>query len=83
MLFIDKSPDTFCPMGPWLVTRDEFDRDAAAMIVRVNGEEWSRGQARDMHHGFERMRIRGLSGARDEFHLDAIVQNLKTLALRT
>ena len=35
------------------------------------------------HHGFERMRLRGLSGARDEFHLAAIVQNLKTLALRT
>lgn len=34
------------------------------------------------HHGFERMRLRGLSGARDEFHLAAIVQNLKTLALR-
>ena len=32
------------------------------------------------HHGFERMRLRGLSGARDEFHLVAIVQNLKTLA---
>jgi hypothetical protein len=28
------------------------------------------------HHGFERMRLRGLSGARDEFHLAAIVQNL-------
>jgi Transposase DDE domain len=36
-----------------------------------------------MHHGFERMRLRGLSGARDEFHLAAIVQNLKTLALRS
>ena len=35
------------------------------------------------HHGFERLRLRGLSGARDEFHLAAIVQNLKTLALRT
>ena len=32
------------------------------------------------HHGFDRMRLRGLSGARDEFHLAAIVQNLKTLA---
>jgi hypothetical protein len=29
------------------------------------------------------MRLRGLSGARDEFHLAAIVQNLKTLALRS
>jgi hypothetical protein len=34
------------------------------------------------HHGFERMRLRGHSGARDEFHLAAIVQNLKTMALR-
>jgi transposase len=35
-----------------------------------------------IHHRFERLRLRGLSGARDEFHLAAIVQNLKTLALR-
>ena len=35
-----------------------------------------------IYHGFERMRLRGLSGARDEFHLAAIAQNLKTLALR-
>jgi hypothetical protein len=35
------------------------------------------------HHGFERMRLRGLSGARDEFHLAAFAQNLKLLALRT
>jgi hypothetical protein len=34
------------------------------------------------HHRFERMRLRGLSGARDEFYLAAIVQNLKTLANR-
>jgi hypothetical protein len=32
------------------------------------------------HHRFKRMRLRGFSGARDEFHLAAIVQNLKTLA---
>jgi hypothetical protein len=30
-----------------------------------------------IHHGFERMRLRGLSGARDEFLLAATVQNLK------
>ena len=34
------------------------------------------------HHRFERMRLRGLSGARDEFHLAAVVQNLKTPADR-
>ena len=32
------------------------------------------------HHSFDRMRLRGLSGARDEFYVAAIVQNLKTLA---
>jgi hypothetical protein len=35
------------------------------------------------HHRFERMRLRGLFGARDEIHLAAIVQNLNTLAVRT
>jgi hypothetical protein len=33
-------------------------------------------------HGFERVRLRGLAGARDEFHLATIVQHLKTTALR-
>jgi len=33
-------------------------------------------------YGFNRLRLRGLSGARDEFHLAAIAQNLKTLARR-
>jgi hypothetical protein len=34
------------------------------------------------HHSFNRLRLKGLSGARDEFHLAAIAQNLKTLARR-
>lgn len=34
------------------------------------------------HHAFDRLRLRGLSRARDEFLLSAAVQNLKTLALR-
>jgi hypothetical protein len=34
------------------------------------------------HHRFERMRLRGLTGAHDEFLLAATVQNLKTMALR-
>ena len=33
-----------------------------------------------VNHRFERMRPRGLAGARDELHLAAIGQNLKTLA---
>ena len=35
-----------------------------------------------IHHRFDQMRLRGLSGASDEFHLAAIVQNLKKMALR-
>jgi len=34
-----KSLDTFCPMGPWMVTADEIDPQEALMIqLRVNGE---------------------------------------------
>jgi IS5 family transposase len=32
---------------------------------------------------FERMRLRGLTGARDEFHLVAMVQNLRRMARLT
>lgn len=37
--FLGKSLDTFCPMGPWIVTADEFDRPPVLKITsRVNGE---------------------------------------------
>jgi 2-keto-4-pentenoate hydratase/2-oxohepta-3-ene-1,7-dioic acid hydratase in catechol pathway len=37
--FIGKSPDTFCPMGPYLVTRDEVpDIESSMVRTRVNGE---------------------------------------------
>ncbi len=42
---------------------------------------WIKGE-RAWHIVASRLRLRGLSGARDEFHLAAIVQNLKTLARR-
>lgn len=33
-----KSPDTFCPTGPWLTTRDEIgDPHALAICARLNG----------------------------------------------
>lgn len=35
---IGKSQDTFCPMGPWAVTRDEFDIERAAVRCFVNDE---------------------------------------------
>jgi 5-oxopent-3-ene-1,2,5-tricarboxylate decarboxylase / 2-hydroxyhepta-2,4-diene-1,7-dioate isomerase len=34
-----KSLDTFCPIGPWIVTADEIDPQEALMVqLRVNGE---------------------------------------------
>lgn len=37
--FIGKSPDTFCPMGPGITTRDELpDVDELRIRTRVNGE---------------------------------------------
>ncbi|WP_206243531.1 fumarylacetoacetate hydrolase family protein [Novosphingobium terrae] len=41
-------------MGPCLVTADEIpDPYNLEMAVRVNGEEWGRGNTRDMHWKFE------------------------------
>ena len=35
-----KGIDTFCPIGPWIVTKDEIaDPQALAMELRVNGEK--------------------------------------------
>jgi 2-keto-4-pentenoate hydratase/2-oxohepta-3-ene-1,7-dioic acid hydratase in catechol pathway len=36
--FIGKSIDTFCPMGPWIVTADEIDGADLAIKSWVNGE---------------------------------------------
>jgi 2-keto-4-pentenoate hydratase/2-oxohepta-3-ene-1,7-dioic acid hydratase in catechol pathway len=41
-------------MGPCLVTADEIgDPYSLDMAVRVNGEEWGRGNSREMHWKFE------------------------------
>lgn len=40
-------------MGPCLVTADEIDPYNLTMICRVNGEEWGRGNSRDMKWRFE------------------------------
>src|SRR5271169_106407 len=83
-----------CPKGPSReVPRDvhEYARDVTRRLMRTKAFLKSRDQRKrvemrfahlKIHHGFERMRLRGLSGARDEFLLAATVQNLKTLALR-
>ena len=81
-----------CPNTPARkVTRDvnEDARDQARALMGTPEFDKSRDERKKVemrfahlktHHRFERMRLRGLSGARDEFHLAAIVQNLKTLA---
>jgi transposase len=81
-----------CPNAPGRkVPRDvnEEARDLARSLMATPEFERSRDERKRVemrfahlktHHRFERMRLRGLSGARDEFHLAAIVQNLKTLA---
>ena len=33
-----KGCDTFCPVGPWLVLKEEVDFDALRIVTRVNGE---------------------------------------------
>jgi hypothetical protein len=70
---------------------NEQARDFARSLVGTEAFDQSRRQRKKVemrfahlktHHHFERMRLRGLCGARDEFHLAAIVQNLKTLVNR-
>ena len=75
----------------WGLGGNEAARDIARRKMKTKAFLKSRDQRKRVemrfahlktHHGFERMRLRGLSGARDEFHLAAIVQNLKTMALQ-
>lgn len=45
-----KSADTFGPIGPWLVTRDEVaDPQNLAMYLDLNGERRQNGSTRTMH----------------------------------
>ena len=47
-----KGCDTFCPLGPWLVTRDEIrDPQALDMWLDVNGERMQTGNTRTMIFG--------------------------------
>lgn len=44
-----KSFDTFCPLGPWLVTADEIaDPQALAIWLEVNGRRFQDGNTRTM-----------------------------------
>jgi len=47
--FKGKSLDGYCPIGPWIVTRDEIDDpQSLRLMLRVNGELKQDGNTRDM-----------------------------------
>ncbi|WP_170384513.1 fumarylacetoacetate hydrolase family protein [Ruegeria atlantica] len=47
-----KSADTFGPIGPWLVTRDEVpDPQKLSMYLEVNGHRYQDGSTETMHFG--------------------------------
>jgi len=46
-----KGFDTFCPLGPWLVTPDEVDPDHLPIRSRLNGRVMQESNTRDMVHG--------------------------------
>jgi 2-keto-4-pentenoate hydratase/2-oxohepta-3-ene-1,7-dioic acid hydratase in catechol pathway len=51
-----KSMDGFCPMGPWLVTRDEVpDPQALELTCFVNGERMQYGRTADMMFPVDRL----------------------------
>jgi len=50
-----KGKDFATSLGPVVVTVDEFDGREAEMVARVNGEERSRGNLRDLYHSWERI----------------------------
>ncbi len=45
---IGKSQDTFCPMGPWAVTRDEINLQDTQIRCWVNGELRQNANTRDL-----------------------------------
>ena len=46
--FLGKSLDTFCPMGPWLVTADEVDPENLGVRCWVNDEQRQDANTRDL-----------------------------------
>ncbi len=81
-----------CPKGPFRrIPRDpnEKARDRARALMETEAYARSRSRRKKIERlfgdakrnlGLTRLRLRGLSGARDEFLLTATVQNLKRLA---
>lgn len=45
-----KGFDTFCPLGPWIVTRDSLDPDNCRVISRLNGQTMQDSNTSKMIH---------------------------------
>jgi len=53
---LGKTPDTFAPIGPWLVTRDEVaDPHAMDISLRLNGETMQSGNTREFIFGVDEL----------------------------
>lgn len=50
-----KGKDFATSLGPVVVTVDEFDGSEGELIARVNGEERSRGNLRDLYYSWDRI----------------------------
>jgi 2-keto-4-pentenoate hydratase/2-oxohepta-3-ene-1,7-dioic acid hydratase in catechol pathway len=59
---LGKSCDTFCPMGPWIVTRDRMDGANARVRLWVNDELRQDGNTSDLVFGIPAI-IESLSAA--------------------
>lgn len=59
---LGKSCDTFCPMGPWIVTRDAMNGNAARVRLWVNKELRQDGNTSDLVFGIEAI-IESISAA--------------------
>ena len=53
-----KGKDFATSLGPVVVTVDEFDGSEGELVARVNGEERSRGNLRDLYHSWDAMLAR-------------------------
>ena len=56
-MFFGKGQDSYCPVGPWIVTRDELGGDATGLEVTclVNGEQRQRDTTSEMVFGVARI----------------------------
>jgi fumarylacetoacetate (FAA) hydrolase len=59
-----KGKDFATSLGPIVITPDEFDGRRATMLARVNGDERSRGDLADMHHGWDAIVARAARNTR-------------------